>query len=333
MRRPVEDPSRLRRVLQATRLVDGPFVLGDLLRHIVTEACSMTGARYGALGVLDETGGGIADFITVGLTPEEEVRIGPLPEGKGLLGLIIADPRTLTVEHLGGHPASAGFPPGHPPMNSLLGVPLRVGDSVYGNLYLTDKRDGRPFDSDDRDMVEALALTAGVGIENARLRATLRIVTELEYDVRQDHLTGLANRQWWDERLGEELVRSRRSGSPVSVAIIDLDGFKAINDRRGHLAGDAELQEFAESWRRVVREGGDFVARLGGDEFGLLAPGSQSGGVWRMAMRHARSEPLGIPYSLGVATWDGSESVDQLMHRADMSMYQAKAGRQGGAGR
>jgi len=293
----------------------------------------MTGARYGALGVLDDTGGGIADFITVGLTPDEEARIGPLPEGKGLLGLIIADPRTLMVEDLCRHPASAGFPRGHPPMRSLLGVPLRVGDGVYGNLYLADKRDGRPFDSDDRDMVESLALTAGIGIENARLHATLRLVTELENDVRQDHLTGLANRQSWDERLGEELVRSRRSGSPVTVAIIDLDGFKAINDRRGHLAGDALLQEFAESWRRVVREGGDFVARLGGDEFGLLAPGSQTGGVWRMAMRQARSEPHGIAYSIGVATWDGWESGDELMHRADMSMYQAKAGRRVASGR
>ena len=149
----------------------------------------------------------------------------------------------------------------------------------------------------------------------------------MQYDIRRDHLTGLDNRRSWDERLAEELERSRRSGAPLSVALLDLDGFKAINDRRGHLAGDLLLQEFAESWRRIVRVGGDFVARLGGDEFGLLAPGSPSTGIRRMAVRQANADPRGIPYSIGVVTWDGSESAGQLMHRADMSMYQAKARR------
>jgi diguanylate cyclase (GGDEF)-like protein len=317
----------LRRVLEATRLVDGRYELGVLLRHVITEACSMTGARYGALAVLDEDGSGIAEFVTVGLTPEEESRIGPRPQGKGLLGLLITESRTLSVDRLCQHPASSGFPKGHPPMTSLLGVPLKVGDEVYGNLYLADKQGGLPFGPEDRDMVEALALAAGIGIENTRLHAALRLVTELQYDIRRDHLTGLDNRRSWDERLDDELKRSQRSGAPLSVALLDLDGFKAINDRRGHLAGDQLLREFSDSWRRIVRLGGDFVARLGGDEFGLLAPGTHVGGVRRMAVRHARLEPDGIPYSIGVATWDGTESAGQLMHRADMSMYQCKAGR------
>ena len=328
-RRLLEDPSKLRRVLEATRLVDGPHDLGDLLRHVITEACSLTGARYGALAVLSTTGEGFAQFITVGLTPDQEARIGPLPQGKGLLGLLVADPRSLLVDRLGDHPASSGFPRGHPPMTSLLGVPLKVGDSVYGNVYLTDKHGGRPFDTDDRDLVEALALAAGIGIENARLHAALRLVTELQSDSRHDHLTGLGNRRHWDERLEQELQRSRRSGAPVSIALLDLDGFKAVNDQGGHLAGDRVLKQFADSWLRIVREGGDLVARLGGDEFGLLAPGSHSGGVKLMAVRHARWESVGIPYSIGVATWDGSESSAQLMHRADMSMYQSKGLRHG----
>ena len=321
----LEDPSKLRRVLEATRLVDGPHDLGDLLRHIVAEACSLTGARYGALAVLTTTGDGFAQFITVGITSGQEARIGPYPQGKGLLGLLVAEPRTLLVDRLGDHPASSGFPEGHPPMTTLLGVPLKVGDAVYGNLYLTDKHGGRPFDTDDRDLVEALALAAGIGIENARLHTALRLVTELQSDSRQDHLTGLGNRRAWDERLDEELSRSRRSRAPLSIALLDLDGFKSVNDQGGHQAGDRVLKEFADSWLRIVREGGDFVARLGGDEFGLLAPGSHSGGVKLMAVRHGRWESVGIPYSIGVATWNGSESADRLMHRADMSMYQSKA--------
>ena len=321
----LEDPSKLRRVLEATRLVEGNFVLPDLLRHVIAEACSMTDADYGALGVLNATRDGLAEFITVGLTSEEEERIGSRPEGNGLLGLLIDDPRPLLVGHLDQHPASSGLPPGHPPMTSLLGVPLKVADEVYGNLYLTDKRGGEPFTTDDRDLVEALALAAGIGIENARLHETLRMVTELQGDSRRDHLTGLPNRRAWDERLDEELERSRRSGTLVTVALLDLDGFKSVNDSRGHSGGDLVLRQFADGWRRVLRSGSDFVARLGGDEFGLLAPDLPSAGVRSLADRHASAEPFGISYSLGTATWDRVETAGQLVHRADISMYQTKA--------
>ena len=289
----------------------------------------MTGARYGACGVLNATGDGLVEFLTVGLTAEQEERIGPRPQGRGLLGVLIAEPQPLIVAHLGRHPASFGFPAGHPPMTSLLGVPLKVADEVYGHLYLTDKGGGRPFDRDDQELVEALALAAGIGIENARLHATLRLVTELQTDSRQDHLTGLPNRRAWDERLDDELERCRRSGAVLSVALIDLDDFKAINDHQGHRAGDQALQGFATSWKRVLRLGGDFIARLGGDEFGLLAPGSSSSGVRSLAERHASSDPFGVAYSFGVATWDTHETARQLAHRADLSMYRDKARRQG----
>ncbi len=321
----LEDPSKLRRVLEATRLVDGNFVLRDLLRHIIAEACSMTDADYGALGVLNATGDGLSEFITVGLTFEEEERIGPRPEGDGLLGLLIDHPEPLMVSRLDRHPASSGFPPGHPPMTSLLGVPLQVAGEVYGNLYLADKRGGEPFTTDDQVLLEALALAAGVGIENARLHEALRMVTELQGASRRDHLTGLPNRRAWDERLDEEIERCRRAGTLVTVALLDLDGFKAINDSRGHSGGDLVLRQFAESWKRVLRSGSDFVARLGGDEFGLLAPDLPSAGVRSLADRHASAEPFGIRYSLGTATWDGIETAGQLVHRADISMYRTKA--------
>lgn len=319
------DTSKLWRVLETTRLVEGRFELRDLLRQVVAEACSMTGARYGALGVLDVTGDGLAEFITVGRTGANALRSGSPPIGQDQLGIPAGQPAPWVLHRVACHSDHSTFPPGDPPTDSLLGVPVRVRGEVYGNLCLADKADARPFDVEDRELVEALALAAGIGIETARLHAALVLVAELRTDAREDHLTGLANRRSWDERLEDELKRSSRSGAPISVALLDLDGFKAVNDRGGHQAGDSVLQEFAKSWLRVVRHGGDFVARLGGDEFGLLAPGSTSSGVRTMAHRHSRNETGGPAYSLGVATWDGAETAGQLMHRADLSMYRSKA--------
>ncbi len=129
----------------------------------------MTGARYGALGMLDKGHTVLGDFITVGLIPEEEEAIGLRPTGEGVLGLVIADLRPLRIAGLGGHPESSGFPPNHPPMNSFLGVPIKVRDEVYGNLYLTDKVGWSEFTGNDQALVEALALAAGIAVENDRL--------------------------------------------------------------------------------------------------------------------------------------------------------------------
>jgi diguanylate cyclase (GGDEF)-like protein len=323
--RSLVDHSKLRRILETTRLVEGDFELEVLLRHVVAEACSMTGAQYGALGVLNPAGDALAQFLTVGLSAADEQRIGPRPVGLGLLGSLIHHPVPVMIDCIVDCPDRAGFPPHHPPMHSLVGVPVKVRGEVYGNLYLTDKFGGRPFDPEDLDLAEALALAAGIAIENARLHATLGLVAELRSDSRKDHLTGLANRRSWDERLDDELERSIRTATPVSVALLDLDDFKAVNDRGGHQAGDALLQEFARSWQRIMRAGGDFVARLGGDEFGLLAPGSTAAGVRHIVHRHARTQRYGPSYSLGVATWDRLETAGQLVHRADLSMYRSKA--------
>ena len=172
--RSIEDPAKLRRVLEATLLLEADIELPTLLRHLIEEARSMTGARYGALGVLNEERNGLAEFITVGLTSEDEQRIGARPTGRGVLGLLIADPRPVRLADIGSHPDSFGFPPNHPPMTSFLGVPLKVRDQVYGNLYLTDKQGWSEFTSDDEALVGALALAAGVAIENARLHERVR---------------------------------------------------------------------------------------------------------------------------------------------------------------
>jgi signal transduction histidine kinase len=178
--RAIEDPVKLRRLLEATLLLEADLELPSLLRHLIDEARSMTGARYGAIGVLNDERTSLVEFITVGLEPEEEARIGARPTGKGVLGIFITDPRPLRLADLGSQPDSYGFPPNHPPMTSFLGVPIRVRGEVYGNLYLTDKVGWSEFTSDDESLVEALALAAGIAIENARLHKKVQQVAVYE---------------------------------------------------------------------------------------------------------------------------------------------------------
>src|SRR5208282_1266519 len=157
----------LRRVLDAVLLIEADLELPVLLRHVTEEARAMTGARYGALGVLDETRTYLAEFITVGLEPDQEEEIGARPSGRGVLGLLVANPEPLRLSHLRAHEESFGFPDGHPPMTSFLGVPIKVRDEVFGNLYLTDKVGLSEFSSDDEALVGALAMAAGIAIEIA----------------------------------------------------------------------------------------------------------------------------------------------------------------------
>jgi signal transduction histidine kinase len=176
----IDDPVRLTRVLEATMLLAADVELPTLLGHVVDEARSLTGARYAALGILDSDGTSFAEFITVGLSAEEEEAIGPLPTGRGVLGLLIDDPRPLRLARLDDHPDRFGFPPGHPPMRSFLGVPVNVRDEVYGSLYLADRLDGSEFAADDQAVVEALAMAAGMAIENSRLHRRVRELAVLE---------------------------------------------------------------------------------------------------------------------------------------------------------
>ena len=170
----MDDPSRLRRVLDAVLLIEADLELPVLLRHVIQEACDMTGARYGALGMLDESRTHLAEFITVGLEADQEEEIGARPTGRGVLGLLVANPEPLRLSRLSAHEESFGFPPGHPPMTSFLGVPISVYDEVFGNLYLTDKLGRSEFTRDDESLVKALAIAAGIAIENARLHHRLQ---------------------------------------------------------------------------------------------------------------------------------------------------------------
>ncbi len=150
------------------------------------------------------------------------------------------------------------------------------------------------------------------------------LVSVLRHAATADPLTGLANRRAWDERLDEEMERSRRTGTAVSVVLIDLDRFKDVNDRDGHAAGDHLLQTIARAWQTQVRGGADFLARIGGDEFAVIASGSDQMGIRRLIKRLDEAAPAGTSFSAGEATWDRTERAPDLLRRADLAMYETK---------
>lgn len=177
----LETQERMRGLLAAVVSIAEDLTLEAVLDRVVTSARELVGAKYAALGVLGPEGTALSHFLTVGMDDETVEKIGPRPTGHGVLGLLIQDPHPMRLHDLGTHPASHGFPAVHPPMRTFLGVPIRVREEVFGNLYLTEKADGEDFSAEDEDLVVALAAAAGVAIENARL------------------FTDIARRQRWRE--------------------------------------------------------------------------------------------------------------------------------------
>ncbi len=196
---------RLRSLLDAVVGIGSDLELRATLERIVVAACHLVGARYGALGVV---GGDrrLVEFITHGIDARTHAAIGDLPTGKGVLGVLIADPRPVRLPDITEHPQSAGFPPNHPSMHSFLGVPVRIRDQVFGNLYLAEKQGAPEFTDDDEEIVIALAAAAGAAIENARLyelakrrqewlAATAEIITTLSGQVHLDQALAMVARQ------------------------------------------------------------------------------------------------------------------------------------------
>ncbi|WP_086852305.1 sensor histidine kinase [Amycolatopsis kentuckyensis] len=161
-------------LLDAVLAVASGLELDTTLTRIVQAAIELGEAKYGALGVLAEDGS-LSEFIYVGIDDETRRLIGDLPEGHGVLGVVIDEAKPLRMEEISAHPASVGFPAHHPPMHSFLGVPVRVRDEVFGRLYLTEKKNGEPFTDDDEVVVQALAAAAGIAIENAHLYEQARV--------------------------------------------------------------------------------------------------------------------------------------------------------------
>jgi signal transduction histidine kinase len=246
---------RLRALLRANAVVASDLSLPVVLRHIVRAARKLVDARYAALGVVGDNGT-LTEFVHSGMSEATVEEIGRLPHGEGLLGLLIDDPQPLRLTNLGHHPGSSGFPAHHPPMGSFLGVPIRVGDQVFGNLYLTECARGE-FSADDEQLVTALANTAGVAINNARLHAQtvqqgrwLAASTEMT----QQLFAG-------GSRDPVELVLRHATGgadAEFAAAVIPLDERRARVEtvlRNGERADDAEVALGSTFAGHVIRTG------------------------------------------------------------------------------
>ncbi|TMS00362.1 GAF domain-containing protein [Nonomuraea basaltis] len=227
---------RVHALLEAVVSVGSDLDLETVLRRIVETATKLVDAGYGALGVVgeDQT---LIQFIPVGLSEEEIARIEHWPHGLGLLGLLIKDARPLRLGRISDHPESYGFPPGHPPMGTFLGVPVRVRDEVFGNLYLTEKRGGGEFDEEDEAVVIALASAAGVAVENARLfeesrrretwlQASSEITTRLlsGADPRQVLTTMAAHARQMCDADAVQVLLPEPSGQSLTVDVAEGEG-------------------------------------------------------------------------------------------------------------
>lgn len=229
-------PASTRELLDAVAAISSDLDLRSVLTRIVEAATRLTDARYGALGVLGTTSGDalLAEFVTTGLTDDERARIGDLPHGLGILGLLIQHPEPIRLDDLTAHPNAVGFPPNHPPMGTFLGVPVRIRGTVFGNLYLTEKGAGRSFTIEDELLVVALANTAGFVIENARAyglserrRRWLEAAADLDEAVQPPVEFGRALREV--ARTARTMSGARavaasiaREGTPPQLATVDL---------------------------------------------------------------------------------------------------------------
>jgi signal transduction histidine kinase len=250
----------MRRLLEAVVAINSGLDLEPTLRRIVETAVSLVDARYGALGVLGD-GGRLAKFIPVGLSPAEVTGIGHWPAERGLLGLLIEDPRPWRLADVAAHPASSGFPDGHPRMRGFLGVPVRVRDDVLGNLYVTEKQGGAEFTEDDEAVLVALGAAAGVAVENARLHEAARRNQrwiQASAEVRTALLSGIEP----DEVLASvtRLALGPSGADLVLLALLDDDGRTlTIAHAEGDRAADARglVLPASESLTRRVLATGD----------------------------------------------------------------------------
>jgi signal transduction histidine kinase len=212
--------TRWRRLVDAGIAVTSELSLDAVLQKIVEAAAELTGAGYAALGVIDPSGRGLERFLTAGIDDEARERIGELPRGRGILGVLIHDAQALRLHDLTTDPRSVGFPPHHPLMRTFLGVPIVLRGVAYGNLYLTEKQDGEDFTAEDQELVSALAAQAAVAIENARLyESATRWLAQLE------SLTEVGNALTAETELGPllELIAERlRELISAELVVISL---------------------------------------------------------------------------------------------------------------
>ncbi|MEU6349341.1 GAF domain-containing protein [Streptomyces sp. NPDC047072] len=275
--------ARVPQLLEAMRCVGSGLELHSTLERICETAAELTGARYAAIGVVDESGDGLADFVFHGGDEETARRIGRLPDGhRGLLGAIVRDPEPVLLADLTTDPRACGFPAHHPRMRSFLGLPIRVQGEVFGNLYLTEKHGGGPFDDDDLDIVRVLATEAGIAVGNARLYEAAQ-QRERWIDGSVAVTTALLSGGDVDEALQVVAERARRlSRSAAGIVLLPADagGLEIVavaseepSDVLGRVVGP-EHEVVAEllAGRAVFVEDAATDPRVTGDPLGVCGP-------------------------------------------------------------
>ncbi|MFH8253938.1 sensor histidine kinase [Streptomyces roseolus] len=299
---------RLTGLLEAVISVGRELDLPQVLRGIVEAAVSLVDAEYGALGVIGEDQR-LSEFLPIGIDDDLRARIGALPSGHGILGELIRHPEPLRLTELSEHSASYGFPAHHPPMHSFLGVPIRVRDEVFGNLYLTEKRGGADFDAEDEAVVTTLAVAAGIAIENARLYEEGRR-RQRWLAASSDLTSALLSGTGEAEVLGGMLERA------VDIADADMGVFYLVGPE-GELRGSLAHGDGAETHRGVVLPSsqGTLAAAALGETDGLVTVADVSGDA-RVTVQPERWQGFGPAVAVTVGTKERLSGVLILARRS-----------------
>jgi signal transduction histidine kinase len=298
----------LRRLLDVGRALVGELDLEAVLERVLEEACAITDARYAALGVLNESRTGLERFLTRGVDPETHHAIGDLPHGRGVLGVLIEEPQPLRLSDVGSHPESYGFPANHPEMHTFLGVPVLVRGQAWGNLYLTEKRDGGEFTDRDEEAANVLAEWAGTAVENARLyESSERGRVEAERAVRS--------------------LEAARDIADAVGGISDLDRVLELIVKRGRALVDARtvLIMLRDGDELVVAASAGHASGAKGRRFPIA--GSTSGQVLERGrpqrVRDVASELRVAASALGVDETETALLVPMLHHRDGIGVLAA----------
>jgi two-component system, NarL family, sensor histidine kinase DevS len=283
------DEARLRRLIAVGRSLVSQLDLETVLGRVLNAARDLTQARYAALGILDSDRSRLDRFITVGIDDSIRVQIGALPEGRGVLGVLISDPKPLRLTNVSDHPRSYGFPAHHPPMGSFLGVPILIGGEAFGNLYLTEK-EGGDFNEVDEESVIILAEWAAIAIANARSVARDRLRRTMEASERE--------RKFWARELHDETLQGLaalrvllgsglRVGTPEAMA-------RAITQATDELGGEID------KLRALITE----LRPAALDELGLMAA------IEALTERSAVTAGLDIKTEFAIPETWGRERLD-----------------------
>jgi len=332
---------RLHGLLDAVLAVGTGLDLQTVLNRIIEAAVRLVDARYGALGVIDETRR-LSQFLTVGVDEATAAAIGPLPRGGGILGLLINEPEPLRLHDLNLHPAAFGFPDHHPPMRSFLGVPIRVRDEVFGNLYLTEKAGGGDFDDEDESVVLALAAAAGVAIENARLyedaqhrerwlQASAEVTTALLSGAEPEDVLRLVGARARDLTEADFAAIVLPLGDSLVIEVADGDAAVRVTGQRidpdDSLIGDAfrggvtiAIDDIHQSphWPKnseALKEFGPMIIVplvAGGSRHGVLWVGNLVGGRRFQAAHQAMLEAFADQAALGLELARQRRETEQL---------------------